>query len=429
MTTPARRRTAYTARHVVTRPPEPAAHDLVVLVDGDRIAGVVGRAEVPAEYEVVDLGAGWLAPGMIDLHVHLVWSGGVEPAGRREAETEVARALHASRRGLAHLAAGVTTVRDVAGDSPVVFGLREAIASGDLVGPRIIASGRPIVMTGGHGWELGLIADGPEEVRRMTRRNIADGADLIKVMATGGVFPVGEHQGSVQYGPDELAAAVDVAHNAGKRVAAHAQGLAGVRNAVRAGVDTLEHGSYLDAATAAEAAAAGQTLVPTLVAFQRYGDLGTASGLPAHPVEKAADVLANGILAVGYALDAGLRVAAGTDAGGRAKPHGCLVWELELLRDAGLGRPETFAAATTHAAAACGRSDLGTLATGAYADLIGVAGDPYEIRPLHDVTTVVAGGRPVKVGGRLGPLDLLAPPGARPLPPREEATDIAALAI
>lgn len=420
-------RTAYAAAHVVACPPEPARPDAAVLVDGDSIAGVVGRGEVPADYTVIDLGDQWLLPGLVDMHVHLMWDGGIEPAAAMRGQAPAANALLAAQRGLQHLMRGVTTVRDVAGPAAVVLPLRDEVASGRVAGPQVIASGPPVVMTGGHGWEIAAIADGPDEVRRAVRRTLFEGADLIKVMATGGVFPVGEDQNAIQYNRDELDAAVTAAHDLGRRVAAHAQALAGVRNAVESGVDTIEHGSYLDRDVALAAAERGQTLVPTLVAFRRYVDIGTEGGLPPHPVAKATDVFANGLLAVGYAVDARLRIAAGTDAGGRAKPHGCLAWELELLVEAGLSGADAVAAATTHAAAACGRGDFGTLQPGNRADLVGTGGDPYDVTSLRDVATVVANGRLVKREGRPADLESFLP-AIGSLPSRPDARDAATLA-
>jgi imidazolonepropionase-like amidohydrolase len=263
----------------------------------------------------------------------------------------------------------------------------------------VLAAGE-IISKSDAGDGMTIAADGPGQVRSAARNLLARGADLIKVRATEGVFGDAEELDRLQLGPAELAAAVTEAHRRGRAVAAHAYSAEGIGNAIDAGADTIEHASFLDERTARSAAAGGQTLVPTLIAFSRYAGLGTGAGVPAHVIGKAGRAHAAGRQAVARARAHRIPVAAGSDAGGRAKEHGCLVHELDQLVRAGLSPAEAVAAATTAAASAARRGDLGALAPGRLADIIAVDGDPTaDIGTLFDVRTVIAAGRPVKVSG------------------------------
>src|SRR6266699_1627932 len=375
--------------------------DIAILTEGQQIVALVPRSEVPSEHQTLDMGTLTLLPGLIDCHVHLVWNGSHDPKVimlRESAEKTAIRALLHAFEELMH---GVTTVRDVGGPYKVTLAVGEANREGLFHGPRILAAGLAIEMTGGHARDLGLEVDGPHEARKGVRTMLRAGVDLIKLMATGGVYTEGEEPGSPQLTIEEMSAAVEEAHKAGRKVAAHAEGLQGILNALEAGVDTIEHGNFLDEEAAQRMLAGGQVLVPTLSPFYRRAQLGTEGGIPEYAARKARQVVAASFHAVELARAGGIPIAAGTDDGSPRLPHGVLVYELELLVRAGLAPREALYAATTVAAQACGLVDqVGTLEQGRSADFIGIMGDPLQdISTLRDIDTVVMQGRLVKRHG------------------------------
>ena len=375
--------------------------DIAILTEGQQIVALVPRSEVPSGYQTLDMGTLTLLPGLIDCHVHLVWNGSHDPKVimlRESAEKTAIRALLHAFEELMH---GVTTVRDVGGPYKVTLAVRDAIREGLFIGPRILAAGLAIEMTGGHARDLGLEVDGPHEARKGVRTMLRAGVDLIKLMATGGVYTEGEEPGSPQLTVEEMSAAVEEAHKAGRKVAAHAEGLQGILNAIDAGVDTIEHGNFLDEEAAQRMVAGGQVLVPTLSPFYRMAQLGTAGGIPEYAARKAKQVVSGSFHAIDLAKKYGIPIATGTDDGSPRLPHGVLVYELELLVHAGLSPLEALNSATAVAAKACGLSDqVGTLEPGKSADFVGVSGDPlHDISALRNIDTVVIQGALAKHNG------------------------------
>jgi imidazolonepropionase-like amidohydrolase len=366
----------------------------VLLVDADGlVAGVVGEHDVPVDYPVRRIEAPWLMPGLIDLHVHLAWDASTRPLERMLGETTELLSIEALARAQQSAQAGVTVIRDLGGPRHVAGAVRDAIRAGVFAGPRVLAAGQAVCMTGGHGASMGMQADGPWNVRAAVRTLIADGADVIKVMATGGIYEQREDSHAVQLSEAELAAATEESHNAGLRVAAHAQGLTGIRHAIAAGVDTIEHGCFLDREAAEAAAAEGCVFVPTLVASLRYLDYGADADIAPEVIAKARAAAQATVRGIGYAQEAGLAIAAGTDAGGRGKEHGAVVAEIEALVEAGMPPVAALAAATSVAAQACGLSDEGTLMPGRRASFVAVSEDP-RVHPatLRDVGAVAVAG-------------------------------------
>jgi imidazolonepropionase-like amidohydrolase len=372
-------------------PPRP---DQAVYVEDSRIAGVGPATEIPTDADVVDLSGSTVLPGLIDCHVHLVFSHSEYPLGDLLAEDDQQLLLRGVAAARQALGAGITTVRDLGGRGGVTFRVRDAVARGLIPGPRIMAAGSPITTTRGHCYFLGLEADGQAAVRAAARRELDSGANCLKIMATGGRMTPGTDIGRAQYTADEIRVAVEEACRAGVTVAAHALGTAGIRNATQAGVNTIEHCNWLtpdgrvdlDEAIATRMAERGTAVVPTLVPLAR-----TAAALREQIVRSVRRI-----------RELGVRVVAGTDAGVSLTPFDSLPRELEILvSEVGLSPLEAIQAATGDAAQALGIADtVGTLQPGRAADFIVVDGDPsMRIADVRAVRRVIKGGRSVVRNG------------------------------
>jgi imidazolonepropionase-like amidohydrolase len=277
----------------------------------------------------------------------------------------------------ATLRAGFTTVRDLGAPHALNCDLMRAVDSGLVEGPRIVAAGRMITMTGGHGWPIGREADGADEVRKAVREQLKAGARAIKLMASGGVMTPGVDPRSPQLGLDELSAGVEEAHKAGVKTASHAQAAAGSRNAVFAGIDSIEHGIYLEDDVIEEMRRRGTVLVATIAAPYNINLLGEGAGTPPHVLEKSRMVAEAHIDSFRRAMRSGVTLAAGTDAGTPGNHHGRNAQELRLMVEHGLTPAEALRAATANAAALLGLGErTGRVASGFAADLLLVAGDP-----------------------------------------------------
>lgn len=310
-------------------------------------------------------------------------------------EPPAATTIKAVLRARQIVQAGVTTVRDMGGRDGVVTAVRDAVRSRLIPGPRILTACRGICMTGGHGWQFGREADGPDEVRRAVREQLKAGADLIKLFATGGVMTPGVEPGSPQLTPAELAAAVEEARKAGRRAAAHAQAAAGIAACVEAGITTIEHGIFLTEQLCERMARDGVGLVATLTAPERIVAHGVAAGIPEFMVRKSAAVRARHVESFRLAQRLGVPIAASNDAGTPFNRHGSLVPELRLMAEAGMAPLAVLRAATATAAALLGPGEeTGRIAPGLAADLLAVAGDPGErLGALDEVRLVLVGGR------------------------------------
>lgn len=361
----------------------PTDQHILVIEDG-RItyvgeeAGWVRHPDAPCT--VLDLTGRTVLPGLIDCHVHLAGDGA--PDGRLRGERGWATLLmlkHAQNS----LAAGVTSVRDVGGRHWLEFAVREAIEQGMWAGPRMQLAGKLLSITSaGTEYYEGMYreADGPEEVRKAAREQLKMGADLIKVLATGAVLTPGEIPGAVQYGLEEIRIVVEEAGKVGKPVAAHAHGIQGIRNAVTAGVRTIEHGTYLyqDERVIDTMAEQGIFLIPTLkTGFDVLS--GDRPDVPGWIKEKLKVAQDHALRSVQLAHERGVPIAMGTDAATPYNYHGDNAKELLYMAEAGLSPMQTIVASTAQAARALGwGSWLGTLEPGKVADLIVVAGNPLE---------------------------------------------------
>lgn len=373
-----------------------------LLIEGDRIRAIGRDLTPPAAADRRDFPDGTLLPGLIDCHVHLADGGAADPADAAR-EDDAVRVLRLARHAARTLRAGITTVRDVGGRNHLEFGFRRGVEAGLAIAPRLVLCGKIVSMTtpGAEMWPgMYRQADGPWEVAKAVREQVKAGADAIKVMATGAIMaPANERPGQAQYRPHELHAATETAHALGRRVAAHAHGIEGIRNAVAAGVDTIEHGTYLheDPAVAAQMAGRGIALVPTLKAGALLADPPEA-GIPAEIVAKAREARDHASRSFQLAMEVGVPIAMGTDAATSFNYHGENADELALMVEAGMTPMQAIVAATATAARALGRDrEVGTLEAGKLADVLVSRGNP-----LLDITVlrqpphaVFLGGRPV----------------------------------
>ena len=367
-----------------------------LLVRDGRIAAIGDRQTMDAgSAQILDLGGCTILPGLIDLHVHLEYTG--EPRSDEIAAADSPQRLITRMVGLAqrHLRNGVTTVRDLGAGEPGIFVVRDAIADGLVDGPRVLASGLVITPRNGHGHALGALADTADEVRAAVQGRIDAGADTIKIIATGGVHTQGSDLMSAQYTESELRAGIETAHAAGRTVGSHASNPRGMANAIRAGVDSIEHGIFLDDETAQLMAAHGTTFVPTLAATHLYEPNANHPSIPDYVREKAALTVPAHRENFPRAVRAGVKIAVGTDAGSTFVDHGLAAVEVEILTRFGLSPLEAIAAGTKNAAEVVHlEHEIGTLDLGKAADLLVVNGDPtLHIGDLQHVALVIRGGR------------------------------------
>lgn len=367
-----------------------------IAIEGKQIAAVsVEALAKPGISEVIDLTGQTVIPGLINCHIHICLEPGADPVALWAAVSLTENVVAAAKRVAAMLKAGITMARDLGGISGVDIGLKRAIERGLVEGPRLLVSGYLLTMTGGHGHTFGREVDGLDEARKAAREQIKVGADVIKVMATGGVMTPGTEPGAAQLTYGEMVAAIEEAHKAGRRTASHAQGTAGIINAVRAGVDSIEHGFYLTEEAIELMLEQGTFLVPTLSALHQIIEHGQEAGIPTFMVEKARRAVDAQWESVQRAYRAGVAIAAGNDGGSPFNPHHDIATELELLVKAGLTPAEALAAVTSVAATLLGLAgEAGTVEPGKRADLVVLAADPLaDIAAVREVQMVVQGGR------------------------------------
>jgi imidazolonepropionase-like amidohydrolase len=381
-----------------------------IYVRDGRIVEVAPSGDVPSTAHVLDFSNQAAVPGLIDCHVHLSFSAGVDPLADLLAEDDAALLLHAASNARTALAAGITTVRDLGDRSGVVRALRDGIARGIVPGPRIVTAGSPITITGGHCHFLGLEADSKADVRRVARRQIRDGVNCLKIMASGGRMTPGTNPKLPQYSVGQIRAAVDEARRAGLTIAAHALSARSIRRAAKAGVDTIEHCNWLDQeeglafdeSTAELMAENGVAFDPTLTPVQSFVNFEPEL---LSDVQKAAIAIRVELVEVfRRMLELGVKMVAGTDAGTRRSTLDRLPGELELyVTQLGLTPVAAIATATGGAAEALGlRAEVGTVQPGRQADLTVVEGDPStEIGVLKRARAVIQSGRLVAEHGRL----------------------------
>ncbi|NLK08962.1 MAG: amidohydrolase family protein [Firmicutes bacterium] len=374
-----------------------------VVIEGNKITHIcpLDEIEIPADAEVADHLHGYLMPGLIDCHVHLCSPGAADPRPFKD-EPEAALAFRAVANADKTLKAGFTTVRNLGSKFDVDIKLKKAIEQDIIWAPRLVASGRCVAITGGHGHGGGIEADGKWEVIKAVRTLVKAGADVIKLMATGGVMTEGVEPGAAELTKEELIFAVAEAHRAGRKTATHAQGNTGIRNAVEAGIDSVEHGVFLDEDIIEMMVEKGTALVPTLSAPHKINAHGIEGGIPKYAVEKSAMLLEQHQESFRAAYKAGVLIGLGTDAGTPFNYHGSNAGELELMVKAGMSPMDAIRAGTHNAAIVLGLDHkIGRLAPGYLADILLVKGDPLKnvgiLADTKNIVQVYLGGKPAKV--------------------------------
>ena len=370
----------------------------LVVVSHGKITSAGPKSPIPPGAQVLDLGDATLLPGFFDAHTHLSMEQSQDWKQDRIDYFELSiseRTLASVGRARRTLLTGFTTVRDVGGDELIDIGLRNAIRKGQIIGPRMQVATHSISATGGHGdttnVRRGLLAhespdaivDSPDAARAAVRRNVKYGADLIKVHATGGVLSLADEVDTPQLTQAELDALVDEAHALRKKVSAHAHGAVGAKRAIRAGVDSIEHGSFLDDEALAMMKSKGTYLVPTFIPLKYLGT--RLDKLPPPTIPKAKAAIAHHAISFKGALAKGVKIAFGTDAG--VYPHGQNALEFGYMVEAGMRSIDALKAATSVDAELCGVADsLGTLEVGKLADVVAVPGDP--VKDIHQTEKV-----------------------------------------
>lgn len=398
---PKKQRTLVRAGHVLNVRTGDEAADQTVIIEGDRVVGIAPTGSTPKAVgdQEIDLRSMTVMPGLIDVHTHLTMDTNFDPYHTLTTDP-VRQALIGVRNAKATLEAGFTTVRNVAAAGYSDVALRDEINAGHLEGPHMQVSGPALGISGGHCDNNLLpfeyhatgdgVADGVAEVQKKVRQNIKYGADLIKVCATGGVLSKGDDPQASQYTLEELKAIVADAHRLGRKVAAHAHGAQGIEWASEAGVDSIEHGSYLNDQGIAAMKKNGTYLVPTAYLIDWVQQNGN---LPAFSAQKMRDVSAVEKATAKRAIAQGVKIALGTDAA--VYPHGLNAHELDVyVNQFGMTPLAAIQAGTINAADLMGWSDrVGALEAGKWADLIAVPSDPLkDVKILQNVPFVMKAG-------------------------------------
>ncbi|AQU79308.1 MULTISPECIES: amidohydrolase family protein [Planococcus] len=370
-----------------------------IIVEANKIIAV-GEEAIDKEAETVIDGQGkTILPGFFDMHIHLGMDGIADPFSQIATDSQATSAYRHQANGKKQLQSGVTSVRNLGSKWHIDLAYRDAVNNGIVTGPTVYGSGQPIVMTGGHGYPLASEADGEDEVRKMARQTLKQGADVLKLMATGGVMTPGVDPGSPQLSESEMRAAVEEALHAGKTTASHAQGTIGIQNAVRAGITTIEHGIFLDDETIELMIKHNTVLVPTLAAPYYIVQNADSGAIPPHAVKKARYCYEVHKESFRKAVAAGVKIAAGTDAGTPFNLHGDFAKELELMHEGGMSIRDIITAATFSAASVLTvQNETGSLEKDKTADFIILSEDPEDkLSAFRAVETVYQGGEVVHV--------------------------------
>ncbi len=401
------------AGSVLAIPGKPLLAKQTIVVTNGKITalkpGFIAATTIAKDAQFVDLSNSFVMPGLMDMHVHLQGELGPKNDSKKLRMSDSDKLVESAYFAKKTLLAGFTTVRDLGGSPEQSFALRDGIAKGYLQGPRIIAAGSNVAVTGGHGDVDGMspdllemhtaktVCDGPYDCRRATRHAIKFGADVIKITSTGGVLSDTDTGTGQQMADDELKEVINAAHALGRKVASHAHAASGINAALRAGVDSIEHGSYADEESIKLFKKTGAYLVPTLMAGDTVVNLAKTTdfmspAISAKAIRVGKDMFDN----FKRSYKSGVKIAYGTDSG--VSKHGNNAKEAVLMFNAGMKPQDILKSATVHAADLIGKSkSLGTIEAGKIADIIATHDNPlHNIKALLDVDFVMKSGEIVK---------------------------------
>ncbi len=360
--------------------------DQLIIIEDDKIIQI-------EEYHDEDvIHANVVTPGFFNCHVHILY-----PVGFKF-DTQFSlmeKAFYAQKHCKEYLESGVTFIRVVGTEENYDLQIKEAIENHVIEGPHMYCAGKVICMTGGHGWQEGIEADGKDACLKAVRTQLRSGVDLIKIMATGGVMTKGVESGNAQFTVDEMKVMIEEAHKAGRKTASHAQGLQGIKNALYAGIDSIEHGCFLDDECLERMKEQNTFLVPTLCAPQCIIDKGVENGVAKYAVDKTLKVKDSHVESIKKAYEKGIPIALGTDAGTPFNYHNNTAYEMELLARLNIPNMDILKMATINSARCVGvEKDYGSIEVGKQADLVCLNENPLEnISNVRKINRVIQSGK------------------------------------
>lgn len=362
--------------------------DQLIIIEDDKIIQIEEYHEINEDV----IHANVVTPGFFNCHVHILY-----PVGFKF-DTQFSlmeKAFYAQKHCKEYLESGVTFIRVVGTEENYDLQIKEAIENHVIEGPHMYCASKVICMTGGHGWQEGIEADGKDACLKAVRTQLRSGVDLIKIMATGGVMTKGVEPGNAQFTVDEMKAMIEEAHKAGRKTATHAQGLQGIKNALYAGIDSIEHGCFLDDECLERMKEQNTFLVPTLCAPQCIIDKGVENGVAQYMVDKTLKVKDAHVESVKKAYEKGIPIALGTDAGTPFNYHNNTAYEMELLARLNIPNMDILKMATINSARCVGvEKDYGSIEVGKQADLVCLNENPLEnISNVRKINRVIQSGK------------------------------------
>jgi len=366
--------------------------DKVIQLDGDIIVGILDDSD----HVDVDYSSKYMMPGLIDCHTHIMFYPVADTIRAIDKASDTDLVVNAIKNLEALIRSGVTTIRDVGGVKHLELPLRKYIKDGIILGPDLLAAGKLVTMTGGHGWTVGRESDGVDEVRKAVREQLKAGVDVIKVISSGGVLTPGVDVNAYQFNIDELSAAREEAHKAGRKICTHCHSLQGIKNSIIAGIDSVEHATIVDDEAIEMALEHGTYFVPTLSAVHFIIENGLEAGIPKEVMDKANSVSKSHIEGFMKSYKAGVKQAMGTDVGTPFNEHGfSSAFELELMVKAGMATCDAIKLATINAADLLGiKSTHGSIEVGKKANFIVLKDNPLEdIKTIQNLEYVYKNGQ------------------------------------